>query len=81
VILRENNKLCMRGIVWIFNLEYSEKTKEGLVTNEKALTSWSNRSNEFLTTAGFDDSKRRNANLGNIHEYIGHDGVLNVFLN
>ena len=38
---------------------YSERTKPCPIANRKALTSWSNRSNQFLTPAGFHDSKCR----------------------
>ena len=37
----------------------SERTKPCPIANEKAMTSRSNRLNEFLRPAGFDDSKWR----------------------
>ena len=55
--MRISVELNSRPTIRVVSRLYSERTKQRLIANEKALTSWSNRSNEFLTPAGFHDSK------------------------
>ena len=52
-------ELKSRPTIRVVSRLYSERTKPCPIANEKALTSWSNRSNEFLRPVGFDDSKWR----------------------
>ena len=63
--LRENREVCSlvelngRPTIRVVSRLYSERTKPCPIANEKALTSWSNRSNQFLRPAGFHDLKWR----------------------
>ena len=55
-------ELTGRPTIRVVSRLYSERAKalpDIAIANEKALTSWSNRSNEFLRPAGFDHSKWR----------------------
>ena len=52
-------ELNSRPTIRVVSCLYSQRTKPCLIANEKALTSWSNRSNEFLRLAGFHDLKWR----------------------
>ena len=44
-------ELNSRPTIRVVSRLYSERTKPCPIANEKALTSWSNRSNEFLRPA------------------------------
>ena len=52
-------ELNSRPTIRVVSGLYSERTKQNPIANEKAMTSWSNWSNEFLRPAGFDHSKWR----------------------
>ena len=52
-------ELASRPTIRVVSRLYSERTKPFPIANEKALTSWSNRSHQFLRPAGFDESKLR----------------------
>ena len=52
-------ELKSRPTIRVVSRLYSETTKPCPIANEKALTSWSYRSNEFLGPVEFDDSKWR----------------------
>ena len=52
-------ELSGRPTIRVVSRLYSERTKPCPIANEKALTSWSNRSNEFQRPPRFDDSKWR----------------------
>ena len=52
-------ELNSRPTIRVVSHLYSERTKTAPTANEKALTSWSKRSNKFLRPAGVDDSKWR----------------------
>ena len=52
-------ELTDRPTIRVVSRLYSERTKPCPIANEKALTSWSSWSDEFVRPAGFDDSKWR----------------------
>ena len=62
LLLREGRSVYCSGVnsrptIRVVSHLYSKRTKPCPIANEKALTSWSNRSNEFLRPDGFDDLK------------------------